>query len=151
MKKSTLWPIGITAVYTFFVLAMIVFIIFSLNVNVELVEDDYYQKGLKYQTQIDRVRNTAKLSQPLKYLFNKKNKKYIITAPQNIELSKISGDVIFFRPSNRKMDKKIQLKFDSNGVFVSSMSSMEKGYWRVKIFWNIGQMDYYNEDILNIR
>ncbi len=151
MKKSTIWPIGITAVYMVFVLGMIVFVMFSITVNTDLVENDYYQKGLMYQTHINRVEKTAKLSQPLKYSYNSQDTKYIITAPQDIALSEVSGEVLFFRPSNKKLDKKIPLQFNSNGILEYSTSSMIKGLWRVKIFWNIGQDEYYNEDIISVR
>ncbi len=151
MKKSTLWPVGITAVYLFFVLGMFVFIFFSFSINTDLVEKDYYQKGLKYQRQINRVDNTRKLVESLLYSYDGQNKEYVIIAPKNTEISALSGKVLFFRPSDKSQDKIVPLQFDSNGIFKYSLSGFSKGYWRVKILWNIGQNEYYNEDFLNIK
>ncbi len=151
MKKSTLWPIGITATYLLFVLGMFVFVFFSFSINTDLVENDYYQKGLKYQRQIDRVDNTRKLPEALKYSYDNKKNEYVIIAPKNEPLSAINGIVLFFRPSDKTQDKNIPLQFDSNGIFKYSLSDFRKGYWRVKIFWNIAQNEYYNEDFLNVK
>ena len=151
MKKSTLWPIGITATYVLFVIGMFAFIIFSFSVNTDLVENDYYQKGLDYQQQINRIKNTRQLAQSIQFSYDKQNNDYVITAPANSSLSAISGVVVFFRPSDKTQDKRIPLRFDSNGVFRYSLSGFSKGYWRIKIFWNIGQNEYFNEDSLYLK
>ena len=60
-KKFPAWAVGITLLYSTFVVIMISFLIFTRFQKVNLVSEDYYEKGLQYQQQIEALRRTQAL------------------------------------------------------------------------------------------
>ena len=51
------WGWKIALVYTLFALMTLGFVVLGSMKKVNLVEKDYYEKEIKYQEQIDKIRN----------------------------------------------------------------------------------------------
>lgn len=149
-KKSSLWPVGIFSFYSLFVLALLAFIGFSRFHKMDLVTKNYYEEELKYQEHIDRQARAGALSQALAFQYDKAWKKISLTFPPEIDPATISGTVFFFRPSDARQDLKIPIAVSQNGRQTIDVGTLAKGYWRVKIFWNVDDVEYYNEEILII-
>ncbi len=149
-KKSSLWPIGIFSFYSLFVLALLAFIGFSRFHKMDLVTKDYYEEELKYQEHIDRQTRAKALSQALIFHYDKTSKNISLTFPPEIDPATISGTVFFFRPSDARQDLKIPIKVSQDNRQTIDVGNLASGYWRVKIFWNVGEVEYYNEEILII-
>lgn len=146
MKKIS-WGTGI-------VIAFIIFIIFSLgttiylmNQKVDLVEEDYYKKGIEYQKDIDVQRKSSELSEKVKFNFN--GHYLTISFPGSFSDDKIRGEILLYRPSDSGLDIKIPLSTDSL-IQIIPVSNLTKGFWRVKLRWQYEGQDYYNESSFRI-
>ena len=150
MKKVISWPLGITLVYVFFVTALIAWLLFSFTQDVNLVTDDYYEQELKYQDQIDRIQRTRALSHQLTWQYDKMTKNVTLHLHQDADPQQISGRLIFFRPSDAGHDKQVAINLNAEGMQSVNAANLLPGLWRLKIFWNRNQEEYYSEGILVI-
>ena len=150
MKKSTHWPLGIAIIYVLFVLIMIAMIIFSRCEQISLVTEDYYEQEIKYQQQIDRIERAKSLSNPVHWVYDQDKNLIKIQFPNKPDPELINGNILFFRPSDAQQDKQIALKLSSNGSQIVSTKHLAPGYWKLKIFWQSDQTDYYDEGPLVI-
>jgi len=134
---------GIIATIVFSVVGLIVLIIFSGTLDFGLVEEDYYEKGLQYQDQIERVESTNKLSEPVE-ITNLGSNIYI-KFPELFEFDMIKGKIQLFRPSDPKLDRFVPLQLDEEGQQVINVSSLDQGAWIVKLNWSHDSIEYYTE------
>ena len=143
MKFKWHWGIAIAVVYTAFVLIRIVTIIVSERNDVDLVAPDYYNREMKYEERIQAVRNAKSLEGHV--TMKRENRKIFINFPEQFKLNEISGNIVLFRPSDKRLDKTINLKLDSNFTQAISLDSLQNGYWKVQVSWNDKQKKYYEE------
>lgn len=141
MKIS--WGTGIVIAIVIFMTITLATVVFMMNQDVDLVSDDYYEKGIKYQQQIDLVNRSNKLDEPVKMEFNGSIVK--ITFPESIMNEKIAGEIFFYRPSDAQKDFKLPLIL-TEGNQVIPVQGLERGFWRVKLNWDINNKEnYYSE------
>jgi hypothetical protein len=147
-KINWAWAIGI--IYSVFVIILIGLIIFSFNNRIDLVSNDYYAQELKYQQQIDRINRSRTLPKPIKCDYNKTENEVSLEYPKAVDHRKITGEIIFFRPSDARQDKLVRLQLDNNSKQKIDVQSLSSGFWRVKIFWKLDALEYYNEVVVVI-
>ena len=147
MKFS--WGTGI-------IIGIVVFVIFTLSMtiiflseDVHLVTDDYYEKTLTYQDEIDKQSRTKALNEEVKINFN--GKMIHIQFPSDYQNKNIMGEVHFYRPSDPALDFIIPLQIDKKGSQVIPVERIEKGFWRLKINWLMNEEAFYNERTITIK
>ena len=150
MSKKLNWGYGIAGVYIFFAFATIAFVIFSRFHKMDLVTKDYYEEELNYQHQIDRNERTRALSQSMEWDYNAVAKMVILKFPADISAKGISGSIMFFRPSDAAQDLVAPIKLSNEGHQIVDASSLPKGLYRLKVFWNTEEEEFYSEDVLVI-
>lgn len=144
MKIS--WGIKIAAVYIIFVLLVLGTVIFSTTQDVNLVAEDYYQKEIAYQQQIDKLKRTSRLSEKV---FVKLDSKFLkIKMPADFKDKYVKGDLVLYRPSDNKQDFQTQLALNSNLEHTLSVENFEKGLWKLQLDWEADGLDYFHEQIL---
>jgi hypothetical protein len=146
MKIS--WGIGISAVYILFVIVMVGTVIFSTTQETHLVADDYYEKEIAYQNQIEKIERTKLLSEQLKIYI--KEELIFFEFPEEFESKTIHGSLIFYRPSDRSEDFILPIELNSENEQFISTSRFQKGMWRLQVEWGSGDNNYYNEQIIMI-
>jgi len=150
LKKYLNWGWGIALVYTLFVIGILGFLFFSTTQSVDLVTEEYYDQQIKYQKQIDRINRTTDLPVTLRWNFLAENKTIEFQFPDSLIPDKFSGNILIFRPSDSRLDKRIAITADQKGKQILDAKFLQKGLWRLKIFWNYGDTEYYNEGIVVI-
>lgn len=150
MKNDMIWPLGIAASLGLFVAFLIGFLVFSTSVPVNLVNQEYYQNGVDYQQQIERVERTAALEAPIGLKYNDLNQNLRLEVPGTLQGKEINGKITVLRPSNAEQDVSWNLQFDPAGVQDISLSHLQKGMWRAQMFWSADGQDYYQEKMLMI-
>jgi len=107
--------------------------------DISLVSKDYYKEELDYQKQIERQQNTLQLQQ--------KPTVKLVNQSLQVEVAKIEkGNLKLFCPSNSKMDR--QFEFSSSNQQTVNVSSLQKGKYIVKLFWQSeGKEFYYEQEI----
>ncbi|BDQ04178.1 MAG: hypothetical protein KatS3mg036_1111 [Ignavibacterium sp.] len=146
MKKIS-WGTGIVIAIIIFVVLVLVQTIYLMNQKVDLVEEDYYKKGIEYQKDIDVQKKTSELSEQVRFDFN--GQYLIISFPENLSDNKISGEILFYRPSDSGLDIKLPLQTDSLSQIIP-VSNLKKGFWRVKLRWQYDGQDYYDESSFRV-
>jgi hypothetical protein len=151
MKKSTRWPLTIAAVYILFILALVAIVIFSQFQSVDLVSKDYYTQEIMYQNQIERIQRSKSLPDPVTWKYDSYNALLRINFPTHLDPGLIHGNILLFRPSDARLDRTIDIKLLSDGSQMISTKHLSSGLWKLKIFWQHTQNDYYEEGIVVIR
>ena len=151
MKKSSRWPLAIASVYILFILVLVAFVIFSQYQNNDLVTKDYYAQEIMYQNQIERIQRSKSLPDPVSWKYDSDDKFLTIRFPVHPDPGIIHGNILLFRPSDARMDRLIDIKLLSDGSQTVSTRHLSPGLWKLKIFWQFNQTDYYEEGTVVIK
>ncbi|NNG27607.1 MAG: nitrogen fixation protein FixH [Ignavibacteriaceae bacterium] len=149
MKLQISWGTGIVIAFAIFMGVTVSTAVYLMNQDVNLVADDYYDQEIKYQQQIDRINRTNKLDEKNIIVFN--GSAINVTIPESLIGRDLTGEIYFYRPSDKTSDIKIPLYPDTLGLQVIPVSSLEKGLWAVKVNWLTGDNEYYAEERIFIQ
>lgn len=138
------WGTGIAIVYSVFVLALVFAVFQSTKVDHALVTDDYYQKDLEYQDQIDKEVNALNLEEDLQVKYADSERAVRFQFPSG--LGDVNGSILFFRPSDKSLDFEAPVRADTAGTQVISTQDLLPGLWKVQVNWNAGGVEYYKEE-----
>lgn len=117
---------------------VIYLVIQMVSQRVDLVEKDYYERGLEYQSVID----------------NKKNKKVSFTCIQDEDIfvvNKLNAEpvnsctLVLYRPSDSRMDTTVNIPLNAESGRVQ-LAGLEKGMWRYTLRYRQGEAWYFQED-----
>jgi hypothetical protein len=147
MKKIS-WGTGITIGIIVFVVISITMTVIFMTQDVSLVSDNYYEKSLGYQEEIDKQSRTNSLDEQVKINFN--GEVINISFPVEYVNKNIAGEIYFYRPSDSKLDFKIPLDLNEEGNQMILVKDFAKGFWRVKLNWTMDGDGYYNERAITI-
>jgi len=142
------WGTGIFIVIVLFLLAVIGFFIFINTLDINLVEDNYYEKELVYQQRIEKINNTSQLQGKIN--ISQGSGILILQFPEVDPEFVVSGTIMLYRPSDPKKDVIMPLLLDKSGRQEIDISGIAKGKWTVKIEWEMGGKEYYFEEGLII-
>ena len=147
---QSLWGWGVALLYAGFALFILVLVGYASLQDFQLVEDNYYEKGITYQGQIDKRTNAAGLARNLSWEFDAANGALTIFFPDDFVRENITGDIALFRPSNAHLDKTLAIAADSLNRQTIDCKDIAKGKWELKIDWAVGERSFYFEDMLII-
>ncbi|MCL3781724.1 hypothetical protein EMN47_15165 [Prolixibacteraceae bacterium JC049] len=148
MKNKFHWGKALGVVIGLYLTGMIIFLIFSINRDVNLVSDDYYPKELNYQKTIEQKQNAQRLQKILP--LDLKNDSVLIALPDEFVPDSVKGMVVFYRPSSSKLDIKHKIKLNDRGVFSASTKKMESGKYQIQLSCVHQGTSYYWEQDLYI-
>ncbi len=143
------WGHGILIFIILFVIATVSFVIFTFSVTYNLVEEDYYPKGLKYGDQIKKIANTSVLSQ--KVIVSLQQNNVCVLFPDTCKGHKISGSIHIYRPSDERMDQQLPISLDTSNQMLIPVVKMIHGKYLLKIDWKIDATSYYQEETVMIK
>jgi hypothetical protein len=129
------------AAFMLFIIGMVVYM-FNMQGNDALVEEDYYEKGINYDSEYEAKRNT---------LFDHADPVIKLTESQLIlQLKEAANyELTLMRPSAAKKDVKSAGKTvgDSNLILID-ISHLDKGLWSLKLSWRAKGKNYlFKKDI----
>lgn len=142
------WGTGIVIGIIVFVVISVSMTVIFMTQDVSLVSDNYYEKSLVYQDEIDKQSRTKSLDEQVKINFN--GEVVTISFPPDYSEKKITGEIYFYRPSNSSLDFKLPLQVNEEGNQVIPVGHFEKGFWRIKLNWTMDENEYYNERAITI-
>ena len=149
MKKKPLisWGWGIAIFYGIFLVLAISSAIYTFTLDYFLVSENYYQEGIEYQSQIDKVKRTAELGESVQWFYDAGTQ--VVKFQYPIEIS--SGKIIFYRPSNSNLDRYAKIDPDNNNQQIINVKNWQKGFWKIKVNWEMNGNNYYNEGSIDIK
>lgn len=144
MSKPTrnLWP---TSIVVFFVLAItfiISFIAWSLRQRDDLVSADYYEREVRYQSQLDTLNRSQALAGTTVVTFEPAQQTIVITLPPT-QTQGATGSIHLYRPSDARLDRELPLALTANGTQRLDAKLLRDGLWKVRVKWNSGGQDYF--------
>lgn len=143
------WGKGILISIIIFLAGTAFMIVIAFNSPEDLVIKNYYEKGVKYQDQIDRINRTNALQE--KVIVEYTGLGLLIRVPKMFSPEKIRGEILFYRPSNAKEDMRVPLSVDSSGTVLISTAGLKKGFWKAELNWNADGKDYFKESSFTIQ
>ncbi|HRN42370.1 MAG TPA: FixH family protein [Vicingus sp.] len=135
------WGIFAFSLFGVFVVFMLTMVFFASKQNNELVTENYYEKELEFKTILEKKNQANNLTE--KVIFNIDADNLNLIFPKEI-VGEISGEIVFYKPSNQTADKTIVFN-TKNNIQQFKLTLFEKGMYRVKIDWNASEKEYYNE------
>lgn len=150
MKKINFnWGTGILITIIVFMMITLGTVFTFMNEKVDLVTDNYYEKELKYQRQIDKLNRTHDMGMQVDIQLS--INEIVLTFPDSINAEEINGNVFLYRPSDSKYDIKLPVQINTNGQMIISTDKLIKGFWKVKVEWNVDNDSFFSENSLIIQ
>lgn len=137
------WGTNIAIVYIAFVLLSVGMAVYMMNMDVNLVTEDYYEKELRYQDKINSINRADALPENLRLVRKEKSAELIF--PKLFPFEDIEGEVKLYRPSSGKMDVTEKIELDSTYTLTIDIKILMPGYWKVKVDWRVKSVSYFNE------
>ncbi len=135
------WGTKLAIVIILFMLLILSFVYRSFQRDVNLVEKDYYPKGLEYQQRIDELKLGRQFEPQVSV--EQKNGNVILHLPAMIP---DSGMVLFFRPSNTGDDvRRVIPPHDSISQMQFEGKQFKHGRYILKLYWEQNAKRYYIE------
>jgi len=146
------WGYKISIVFAGFVALIITLVVISMTQkDIHLVTEKYYEKEIAYQDQIDIEQNTADLIEKPVIKYQKENQLVVFQYPEQFNQEKITGKILFYRPSNANKDFTVNVSSDQHSMQQILVGHLEKGLWKVKMEWTSGSDKYYLEEKLVLK
>ncbi len=142
MKIKWNWGTGIFLA----IVAMLSFIGFlvytSFQHQVNKVSDDYYERGLSHTDHMNILERSRKLNNEFDVIYAET---CIIQYPGFFKDKNVSGNVLFFRPSDFNQDQTFAISMDSSAQQVFPLNNFLKGKYIVKVDIVTDSLAYYFE------
>lgn len=142
-----MWPVAIIIAFVLFGGSVITAVVASFHQDSSLVYDDYYQKELEFQDQINKKILTEQLKKQLALEMAEDGSSISVTFPVEQEkLASVKGYLHFFRPSGAEEDFVVEISPDETGKQKVDLSGRSNGYWKLKADWKEGGLTFYHEE-----
>jgi len=129
--------------FSLFAAGIIAMVSVSMTKNIDLVSDNYYEKGIKYQDQIDMNKNSAEFSDKIKTEI--KDSGLLIEYSEDLMKDNFSGEIKFYRSSDAKKDFKVNIETDEKGIQLIPVMNLDKGLWKVQFSFRKDNKNYFLE------
>lgn len=138
------WGTKLFIAIAIFMIFIFILVYLSAKNQINLVEKDYYPKGLKYQDRIDEIQNAEIYKDS--FLIQKINDQVLVSyTVQQAD----TGSLYFFRPSDNALDMTYVFLPDSTGKIYLDAGQFKRGKYTVKVYWEDGGKKYYLEKTFN--
>jgi hypothetical protein len=125
-----------------FLLLAIVFIVFSLRQNNDLVTNDYYEKGADYTNQMEITNRSSVFSDSIQLL--NQNTNLLVRFSDSINQMTDSMHIYFYRPSDKKLDVQFWETIGPDSLIISK-ERFAKGRYKVQFQWIFDRNSYLVE------
>lgn len=143
------WGTGIIITFIAFISFILYFVITMITdkrLDFDMVDENYYQQELQVQKDIDKQNNAN--SENVNLVYSEQKDSVCFTFPKNLDLSKIKGKVVFYRPSNKILDFEMPLELKTNQLVIPK-TKLVSGRWNVSIDWQYEEKTYMEKFNLN--
>lgn len=137
------WGYRIAALYIGFVLLILFMVVLAMNQKIELVTPDYYAKELKFQQEIDAMKNVGSLSANLRVELQQNS--VVITFPEDMKGIEIKGEAEMFRPSDSSLDVTFPLEVNHEGKTILKSDKFKTGLYKLTVKWMADSKSYQSE------
>lgn len=139
------WGKGILLTIIAFVGFILTLVVISVRQDdIHLVTENYYEKEIKYQDQIEREKSAAGLDREV-LVFDSQSKSMQLDLPVGAK-----GNLQLFRPSDARLDQELSLDITEVGKTTVPLDKLKSGYWRVQLTWTENGVEFYKEKKISL-
>lgn len=139
------WGKGIVITLIVFISLMVGLVTICVKQDdIHLVTQNYYEEEIKYQDQIEKMINANSLDYKV-LIYDNQLKKVDLHLPVGSK-----GTMHLFRPSDARLDQKIDFDVTNPNANAFDLKSLKPGYWKLKLTWSENGVDYFHEEKINI-
>jgi len=147
MKLKLNWGNGLILFFIVFFVWIFSFVFFAMRQNIDLVSDDYYQKGARYTSQIEINRRSLPYQDSLQISTTANQVR--IELCRQLETSADSMEAYFFKSSDKTKD--IRFQFDKgDSLLAINKSQLVHGRYQVFITWRYQHEKYGVTKVVDI-
>lgn len=146
MKRLN-WGTGLILAFGLFVVAVLAVVAFAMTRRVDLVTDSYYERGLAYQKQIDRIDRTRR--EHAMVVVDVVDGGVLLRFPGTS--ADVIGEVHAYRPDNGDRDFSLPVGLDTAGAMLLPRGMLGEGVWRLRIAWSRRGEEFYHEARVSIQ
>ncbi len=149
MKTTrNLWPLGIILVFVVFISGMATFVVIACSHRDSLVNTNYYEQELHFQSQLDGGVRAQKAGATLQ--FDAAQNRVTIAVPTAQLAQKFSGTVELYNPIDPKADREFLMEPRADGTQTLDVSKLAAGSWTVRVKWSAAGETYFLEQKIKI-
>lgn len=147
MKPTrNLWPLGIILTFVIFIGATVGLVVMASSQRVELVNANYYEQEIKFQSHIDSQARAQQLGANASVAYDAASKRIVVTLPVEQTKSGVSGQIELYRPSTAGLDRHIALDMKLANTQSFDVSNLQPGLWKVRVTWTFNNQEYSMEE-----
>jgi len=147
MKFRFDWGAGIVTAIVVIIAGLGTLVWIASRQDFDLVDKDYYQKGVQYQNHIEKIKNAEALAEKLSCSITGKTLR--LKFPGNRELNP-SGQVYFYSPANSDNDLKSPIRLNDSLWQDFDLNLLKSGRYLLKVDWTCDSVGYFQEFTIKI-
>lgn len=136
-------PIAIIVVFTLFIGYIGQFIYRSMQKDVELVSEDYYQQEIEFQDKIEMKKRSIEPNKKVALIYSSESLS-IDFGKQNVD----SYLIKFYNPTDKNLDKALKNAKPNNKELIN-LNDLVSGSWRCTLYYTIAGQEYLKETTIN--
>ena len=144
------WGTGIVIAFALF-MSFILYFVFEVQSNSkydnDLVVEEYYKHDSHFQEEMARIQNAHDLQKKPSIVYSEKGVK--VTFPPTFESDKIKGNILLYRPSNKKFDFNTQIILTNSALLIPK-DKLVKGRWDVNMEWQYNGTKYLTKEVIYV-
>ena len=139
------WGTGIVIAFALFI-TFILYFVFKVQSDSqydnELVVDEYYKQELKFENQMTKEQNAIDMTEKISISTSEEG--INITFPSDLDLTKVTGKVSLYRPSNQKLDFEVPISLSGPHLLIPK-SNLVGGRWDISLDWTYEGKEFLNK------
>ncbi|MBX2892305.1 MAG: FixH family protein [Saprospiraceae bacterium] len=140
------WGTGIALVYILFALSMVGAVFASRKHDPGLVQKNYYDLDLNYQSRMDKKQNAANLAELPQVRFQAKEQKIEVRFPASMNMA--GGTAKVYRSATNRDD--FFVKIENTHTLDIPAAGLAPGRWHVELDWEADSKGYFWQTTLNV-
>ncbi|RUT71944.1 cytochrome C oxidase Cbb3 [Flavobacterium cupreum] len=144
------WGTGVVIAFGLF-MTFILYFVFEVQSNSkydnDLVVEEYYKHDSHFQDEMARIQNAHDLKERPSMYYTAEG--LLITFPDTFVSEKIKGNVLLYRPSNKKFDFNTSIVLGGNSLLIPQ-TKLIKGRWDVSMEWQYNGIKYLSKEVIYV-
>lgn len=141
MKIKFNWGFGIVVFVGIFMIFILSLVYKCTQQKIDLVAENYYDRELHFQDQINRVQNSNGLTSKVNIIQSTND--VLIQFPDTFNQSKISGTVEFYKPDDAKSDFQLPINVGNELNQRIATDKLAHGKWQLKVSYSYANNNYF--------
>lgn len=143
------WGTGLLTGFIVFVIATVIMGVIAMRRGVDLVTEGYYEKGLRYEERLERIRRARALGQPVDVTVQ--SGEIVVHFLPVAASGTVKGSITLYRPSGSQRDFAVAIALDSTRRQHVPTTHCDPGLWHMQIAWRVADQEYYSEEAVIVR